>query len=135
MNIEVLKPTTLKADAVRLRVPIRYEEDLQELIGCFGVVQTTLDLTIGLDSGVVEDWPAGKTASIHLKVVDEGTYELLGEDKAILASREENYVPGFFPGSHYGDYIILDICADGKVAGWRPKPDDVADAFDFGGGR
>ena len=32
------------------------------------------------------------------------------------------YVPNFFPGDHYGDYVMLDIdVATGQITNWR-KP-------------
>jgi hypothetical protein len=30
------------------------------------------------------------------------------------------YVPGFFPGEHWGDYVMLDIeLATGKILNWK----------------
>ncbi len=32
----------------------------------------------------------------------------------------EGYVPDFFPGEHYGDYVILDIdLATGRIVNWK----------------
>ena len=37
----------------------------------------------------------------------------------------EGYVPEFFPGKHYGDYVQLDIeLATGKILNWKPPTDE-----------
>ena len=34
----------------------------------------------------------------------------------------DGYVPDFFPGNHYGDYVMLDIDVDtGRITNWK-KP-------------
>ncbi len=39
----------------------------------------------------------------------------------------DGYVPDFFPGKHYGDYVELDIeLATGKILNWKiPKEKDI----------
>jgi hypothetical protein len=41
------------------------------------------------------------------------------------------YVPDFFPGMHYGDYVILDIDIEsGKILKWEtPSDEDLANLF------
>lgn len=124
MKIEVPKPVTIEVAAVRVDVPVRYEEDREEFAGVPGFDGRRLRLTIGLDDGVVEGWD-GVARELHTKVCDEGTYTLLGPDGGVLASRDW-YVPSLLPGQHYGDYIELQIGADGVVSDWRPTTEDLA---------
>lgn len=132
MKLSVLRPVELDVDAIRVSVPIRYDEDLEQLransLGMF-VTGRTLCVTLGLD-GRVRDWPGG-AASVHTKVVDQGTYELLSGDEVVAAIRAD-YVPGCLPGEHYGDYLILDIAEDGTVLDWsnrKRSAESVAESF------
>ena len=47
----------------------------------------------------------------------------LVDDKGKLVGDYDGYVPDFFPGEHYGDYVELDIDADtGRILNWvRPQ--------------
>ncbi|EPE1462305.1 hypothetical protein ACSGR4_001908 [Morganella morganii] len=37
------------------------------------------------------------------------------------------YVPDFFPGDHYGDYLLLNIDVEtGQITNWKkPTPEDI----------
>ena len=76
---------------------------------------------IDLDAGVVLNWPDGKSASFHFKVVDAGSYHLLDEIMNPIASIIENYVPdGLCHGDQgYGDYIIFKVGQDGEIFNYR----------------
>lgn len=78
-------------------------------------------LRILIDEGRVLDWPEGVTAETHYKVCDAGLYRLLDADGGVLAERDA-YVPPFLaPGEEgFGDYVILSIGPDGKIANWDP---------------
>lgn len=133
MNIELLRRTEVEVDAIRVRVPVRYDEDLEEIETAlratgFGLVNRTLTLELELDARRVRRWPTGRTIELHLKVVDTGTYELLAGDE-VVARRSSSYVPGVLPGEHYGDYLILSVDAEGRIAGWHPTARDVAESF------
>jgi len=80
---------------------------------------------IDVDTGIIKDWPIGTTANIHYKVCDAGVYSLLGEIGDTFFTKE-GYVPSCLcpKESGYGDYIIMDINAEGKIEGWKPKFDD-----------
>lgn len=43
----------------------------------------------------------------------------------------DGYVPGFFPGEHYGDYVNLVINVEtGKIVNWkRPNQETLVKAF------
>lgn len=83
--------------------------------------------TIDLDTGKVEHWPQGTTASIHYKVCDDGRYMLFDADRDQLAAIE-GYVPEIMSpgGNGYGDYIIMDIDEGGVIANWRVTLDEFA---------
>jgi hypothetical protein len=68
-----------------------------------------------------------KTLRLHLKVRDEFTAILEDQDGNTIHGQDDGYVPGFMPGNHYGDYVILDIDIDtGQVTNWKvPDADDI----------
>ncbi len=77
---------------------------------------------IRLSDGVVMDWPTGVVADINFKVCDAGEYWLLDENKQRIAKWCGYYVPDEFlcPGKNgYGDYIILNISAEGFILNWK----------------
>lgn len=130
MEIEVMVPTKIVVDAVQVMANVRYPDE--DLVGVPAQMLSgsSLRMTIDLDTGVVRDWPAGQVAKVHAKVCDEGVYELMAGAERVAG--RAGYVPGFFPGQHYGDYLMLDIDGEGRIAGWRPRVRDVMDAFSFG---
>lgn len=61
-----------------------------------------------------------KTLSIHCKVCDNFTASLLDQNGETIHDQEDGYVPGFMPGDHYGDYVILEIDLDsGQIKNWK----------------
>lgn len=72
-----------------------------------------------------------RKVSVHVKVCDAGKYDLIDVNGKVIATRSEDYVPGFFPGEHYGDYLILDIDIEtGQILNWKkPTPEKVMEAF------
>ena len=70
-----------------------------------------------------------KTLKIHMKVCDTFCADLVSDKNEIIHSQIDNYVPGFMPGDHYGDYLILDIDLDtGKIVNWdKPSAQDIQD--------
>lgn len=61
-----------------------------------------------------------KTLSIYCKVSDNFTASLLDQNGETIHDQDDGYVPGFMPGQHYGDYIILEIDIDtGVVKNWK----------------
>lgn len=76
---------------------------------------------IRLSDGVVENWPAGMTAQIHYKVCDQGQYWLSDAEGKRLMKWRGYYVPNDFlchGDNGYGDYIIVAIGEDSKIAGY-----------------
>ncbi len=83
---------------------------------------------INIETGTVLDWPQGTTADVHYKVCDAGEYWICDEGEDKVLKWKGYYVPGAFlchGDNGYGDYIILKIGEDGRIAGWR-TPDVVA---------
>jgi len=76
--------------------------------------------TIDLDTGIIENWPKGTTASVHYKVCDDGSYYLLDAESNVVKAID-GYVPGIMcpEGDGYGDYVIMEIDGDGKIANWK----------------
>ena len=75
---------------------------------------------IDIESGRISGWEQGKTASIHFKVCDEGSYFLKDENGETILSIEQDYVPSCMcpKGNGYGDYIIMDIDENGMINNW-----------------
>jgi hypothetical protein len=87
--------------------------------------------TIDLQTGKVLNWPEGTAASVHYKVCDDGLYWLLDRDFVRIARYRSDYVPGAFlchGGNGYGDYIIMDIGPDGRIADYE-RPEIVRDEW------
>jgi len=72
-----------------------------------------------------------KTVQVHCKVCDSGIYTLLDAAGKEVKELEGEYVPSFFPGEHYGDYLILDIDLEsGKILNWKkPDAEEVSKVF------
>lgn len=86
---------------------------------------------IDIDTGLITNWTQGTVASIHYKVCDAGTYRLLDEQGKEL-SISEGYVPKIMcpEGGGFGDYIIMGIDENGKIANWEPSIDDFFETKD-----
>lgn len=60
-----------------------------------------------------------RTLQIRCKVRDCFNARLVDSEGRILKDHE-GYVPGFMPGRHYGDYLILDVDIDtGQITNWK----------------
>ena len=72
-----------------------------------------------------------KSVSVHVKVTDRGNYEFKSPTGTTLKEISEDYVPIFFPGDHYGDYLILDIDLEtGQILNWKtPSTSDIEEIF------
>lgn len=125
--LEIIETKTVNAVSLKVEVGVRYWEDasvngVEDEDGNLIPFRSgdTWSPVIDIDSGTVRDWPAGTAAQIHYKVCDAGVYTLLGEGGEVL-KRLDGYVPSIMSpgGSGYGDYIIMHIGEDGKIANWR----------------
>lgn len=88
---------------------------------------------IDLSEGKILHWPQGTVASIHYKVCDAGEYWLADASGKKLSKWKDHYVPDRFltvgEESGYGDYIILEVDGDGRIAGWE-QPEIDADEWE-----
>lgn len=82
-------------------------------------------------TAMVEQKVSVKTVSVHVKVCDRGNYEFKSPTGTTLKDIEEDYVPDFFPGDHYGDYLILDIdISTGQITNWKaPTESQLKEIF------
>ncbi|MES2395647.1 MAG: hypothetical protein V4549_06575 [Bacteroidota bacterium] len=80
---------------------------------------------IDLDSGIITNWKQGVKAEVHYKVCDTGSYYLKDAEGAVLLSIEGDYVPDIMcpKENGYGDYIIMNIDENGKIANWKQSLD------------
>lgn len=64
-----------------------------------------------------------KELRIFCKVCDNFTASLHDDRGEIICFQDDGYVPGFMPGEHSGDYLILNIDIEtGQVTNWKvPK--------------
>ena len=78
-------------------------------------------ITIDLPQGKIRHWTHGTTAYVHYKVCDTGTY-FLRDGSGREAKYKSDYVPDklLCHGDRgYGDYIVMDIDADGQIVGFE----------------
>ena len=55
----------------------------------------------------------------------------MDEDKNVILSIEDDYVPNKLIPGEYGDYIVMDIDEEGKILGkWNPRFTDFMDDED-----
>lgn len=120
MKFTVTMPVEIEIEYIRLDLPVRYGTD--NIPADFplrnGGIWTA---TVHLATGQILGWPGG-AGSVEMKVCDEGNYYLLDGDKEEVAKIEQNYVPhGVVPGE-YGDYVGLQINAQGVITNWPKRP-------------
>ncbi len=82
-------------------------------------------ILIDIEAGVIIDWPKGTTADVHYKVCDAGVYSLLDAGRKEV-KQIDGYVPSIMcpEGNGYGDYVIMKIDGDGKIANFVPDLSD-----------
>lgn len=126
MKITVEKPVEIEVDAMRITLPVRFEEE--DIPNDFPMREgDTWKATVEIDTGKIRDWPLGKSGNIFMKVCDSGVYELLDGEK-VIATRED-YVPNCIP-QDCGDYVEFEIDESGIIKGWaKTIRRDVASAF------
>lgn len=70
-----------------------------------------------------------KEFRLHIKVCDRFEGDLVDAQGYSVRSYE-GYVPGFFPGEHYGDYLILNIDIEtGQITNWKKPAESEIDEF------
>lgn len=72
-----------------------------------------------------------KVVELFAKVSDRGSYCYKSPDGTVIKDSEGSYVPDFFPGDHYGDYLCLEIDIEtGQILNWK-KPTDLELSEEF----
>ena len=95
-----------------------------------GVFHIEIDILTGAYRALGANGEALKVPSyvwdVHEKASDGGCYRVLNENREELGNWEYEYVPIFFPGVHWGDYIILGLSST-HVANWNASPASVSE--------
>lgn len=128
MNATIQKSEQVELIYLEVKAGVRYWEDAT----INGVEDTEGDLIpcrngdywepkIEIQTGVIINWDKGKTADIHFKVCDDGSYFLYGHGGQLYFSIEDDYVPKCLSpgGDGYGDYIIMKVNEAGLVENWK----------------
>jgi hypothetical protein len=116
MKITKLVREEFAISTVDIFVPVRYEDEdipFDAPLRTGNVWRATVDIA----TGVIANWPQGKTLDMHMKVCDEGSYFVRDYHHTVVHSREVDYIPSWIPGE-YGDYIIMKIDENGHIEGW-----------------
>lgn len=73
-----------------------------------------------------------KRIKTNIKVCDRFTASVIDADGKSISEIEDQYVPDFFPGQHYGDYLELDIDIEtGQILNWvKPTPEQLSEMID-----
>jgi len=129
MKLTVATKQELQVTYLRAKCGVRYWEDAS----VDGVEDTDGTLIpcregdywcplINLETGKIENWRQGVTADIHYKVCDDGVYTLLDANH-VEVTRIADYVPSIMSpkDAGYGDYVIMDVDADGVIQKWKPS--------------
>lgn len=80
-------------------------------------------LTIHLATNQVENWLFDGSVHTNCKVSDECLIKFETAEGTML--RYRGYVPDFFPGNHFGDYVELSISDKGVVQKLNVTDKDV----------
>ena len=83
-------------------------------------------LSIDLETNQVQNWLFDKPIETHIKTSDE-CHIKFEHANGMVAYR--GYVPDYFPGKHYGDYILLQISAKGIVKSLKVTDEKIEKNF------
>ncbi len=128
MHFHKVVNTSYKIETLKMSLPIRYHDE--DMPFDFPMrVNDVWTANINVDSGQIQDWPENQPAhSLHLKIVDTGSYYLIDDSGKQVASLEQEYVPNDLVPGEYGDYVILEISPTGLITNWPSNPS--AEAFE-----
>ena len=80
---------------------------------------------IDIETGKIVNWTIGETASIHYKSCDDNVFKLLDADKNVIKEIDGYVINMMCPNDiGYGDYVIMDIDAEGVIAGFEADFED-----------
>lgn len=127
MKVTVYKPVELEIHTVRIEVEL-HDDVSENLPKHLFNDDGGLDLLIEVDTGKVVSWQGSEPVNIYDKVCDNGVYTLFGSGGLEVGKIDNYYVPNNLIPGEYGDYIDLEISADGIVTNW-PKSPNVLQFF------
>jgi hypothetical protein len=128
MNTTIQRSEKIELIFLEVQAGVRYWEDADvngvsdengDLIPCRR--RDYWEPKIDIRTGIIINWEKGKTADIHYKVCDDGSYYLYGHGGELYFYRLNDYVPACLspaePG--YGDYIIMKVDENGQIENWK----------------
>lgn len=126
MKVTVYKPVELEIHTVRIEVEL-HDDVSENLPKHLFNDDGELDLLIEVDTGKVISWQGNEPVSIHDNIRNNGVYTLFDKCGGEVASLDNYYIPhDLIPGKR-GEYIHIDISADGVVTNWP----DVPNVYEF----
>lgn len=121
MKVTVYKPVELEIHTVRIEVELH--DDVSECLPKHLFKDDgELDLLIEVDTGKVVSWQGSEPVNIYDNVRDNGVYTLFDSGGLEVGKIDNDYVPNDLIPGDYGDYINLEINADGFVTNWPKCP-------------
>ncbi len=126
MEVEVLKLTKVEIHSVRIEVEL-HDDVSENLPKHLFNDDGELDLLIEVDTGKVVSWQGNEPVSIHDNIRNNGVYTLFDKCGDEVARLDNYYIPhDLIPGKR-GEYIHIDISADGVITNWP----DVPNVYEF----
>ena len=126
MKVEVYKLTEVEIHTVRIEVEL-HDNVSESLPKHLFNDDGELDLLIEVDTGKVISWQGNEPVSIHDNIRNNGVYTLFDKCGGEVASLDNYYIPhDLIPGKR-GEYIHIDISADGVITNWP----DVLNVYEF----
>jgi hypothetical protein len=145
MKRKVTRKVTEEVEIKTVEIEIPMEEieehspELSPVVQLFGKTaarrrsnEDVWRVRVDIDTGKIEGWPesAGKV-DLFCKPRDGGSYRLIGPGGNVVAEIEQNYVPNYLVPGDDGDYMGLNIDAQGVITNW-PRNPDVSQFFPDG---
>lgn len=90
--------------------------------------ETATHMTILLDTNKVENWMFDESMETNSKTSDQCLLKFETDTGEIF--HYKGYVPKFFPGEHFGDYILLYISTKGIVRGLNVTDAEIDELLD-----
>ena len=128
MEVEVLKLTKVEIHSVKIEVEL-HDDVSENLPKHLFNDDGELDLLIEVDTGKVMSWQGDEPVVIHDNICNNGIYTLFDKCGDEVARLDNYYIPhDLIPGKR-GEYIHIDISADGVITNWPDVP-NVYEFFD-----
>lgn len=128
----VSRVSLIKVDLYAIRIVVPVNDGVTNIPTDFpGRSGNTLELILCFDTQRIADWPTDYgSARCFVKAANKGVYQLLNVRGDVESALVGEYVPECLP-NFGGNYLEMDIEADGTVNGWIPSPEKIAEAFSW----